>query len=214
MENTESKEVKDGSNKKLNLILLVLVLSVVGNGILGYMLMQEQQTVMYLTGENVEITDERDILENDLKAMLAQYDSLTTENDTISAQLEAERDKVKDLLAKVKSSNWTIYKLKKETESLRKIMKGFVVTIDSLNTANIKLMAENENIKGELGQEKSKTSKLNEEKSQLEGKVKIGQKLQAVFIEAYGQLVKGNTPRRSAITWQSSGIARSRLSKP
>lgn len=193
MENTENKVVNESSKRNLNFVLLVLVLSIIGNGILGYMLMEEKNVVRELAGENVEITDERDQLETDLNAMLAQYDSLTTENDTISAQLMAEKEKVKDLLSKVKSSNWTIYKLKKETESLRKIMKGFVITIDSLNTANLELMAENENIKGELGKEKTKTTQLNEEKSKLEGKVKLGQRLQAVFIESYAQLVKGNT---------------------
>ena len=191
MENSEDNN--QSSNKSTAIILVVLILSVLGNGFLGYMLMQEKKTVTELRGENVEIEGERDELELELEDMLAQYNNLETENDSMSVEMEAEKAKIEELMAKVKSSNWTIYKLKKETESLRTIMKGFVHTIDSLNTANIELQAENQNIKGELGAERTKSERLSSEKNQLEGKVKIGQKLQAVFIESYAQLVKGNT---------------------
>ncbi len=186
---TETSEKQERSNKVL---IAILTLSILANVGLMIMLFDEKGKNEQLTGENVEITTEKNELELELNDMLLQYDSLSSDNDTLNAQLLSERARVEELIQKVKSGNWTIYKLKKETESLRKIMKGFVHTIDSLNTANIELMAENKNIKGELGKERDKSNLLESEKSKLAEKVKIGEKLQAVFIESYGQKVKNN----------------------
>jgi len=186
---TETSEKQEKSNKVL---IAILTLSILANVGLMIMLFDEKGKTEQLTGENVEITTEKNELELELNDMLLQYDSLSSDNDTLNAQLLSERARVEEMIQKVKSGNWTIYKLKKETESLRKIMKGFVHTIDSLNTANIELMAENKNIKGELGKERDKSNLLESEKSKLAEKVKIGEKLQAVFIESYGQKVKNN----------------------
>ncbi|MBD81156.1 MAG: hypothetical protein CL840_19720 [Crocinitomicaceae bacterium] len=193
MENTEYNEFNQDKNNSNKLIIALLALSIVINGVLGFVLMQKNDAIEQLTGTNVEVTAEKDKLEVELNDMLAQYDSLETSNDTLMEQLGEERAKVEELIAKVKSGNWTIYKLKKETESLRKIMKGFVVTIDSLNTANQQLMSENEKISGELGKERDRSSKLESDKDQLSKKVAIGERMSSVFIEAYAQRVKGNT---------------------
>ena len=189
MENTEFTHDKNNSNK---LIIALLAVSVVANGILGFMLVSKNDNIDRLTNTNQEITTEKDQIENELYDMLAQYDSLETTNDTLMAQLDEEKSKVEDLIKQVKNGNWTIYKLKKETESLRKIMKGFVVTIDSLNTANQALMAENSEIRSDLSEEREKTSQLESEREKLSKKVAIGEQLTAVFIEAYGQRVKSN----------------------
>lgn len=185
----ETTEKKDNTSKILIALLTVSILANVG---LMFMLFDEKSKTEQLTGENTEITLEKENLTDELNDMLAQYDTLSSTNDTLNAQLADERAKVEKLIQQVKNGNWTIYKLKKEAESLRKIMKGFVHTIDSLNTANIELMAENQNIKGELGKEREKATQLESEKSKLAAKVKIGERLQAVFIESYGQKVKNN----------------------
>lgn len=179
-------------DKSQKLLIALLAVSILANGVLMFMLFDEKGKNQMLSGENTEITQERNDLELELNDMLAQYDSLSSDNDTLNEKLAEERARVEELIQKVKNGNWTIYKLKKETESLRKIMKGFVHTIDSLNTANIELMAENQNIKGELGKEREKASQLETEKSKLAEKVKIGERLQAIFIESYGQKVKSN----------------------
>ena len=193
MENIERNgfnEEKGNSNK---LIIALLALSIVVNGVLGFMMMQKNETIIQLTGSNQEVNIEKDELEGELFGMLAQYDSLETSNDTLNVQLSEERAKVEELIARVKSGNWTIYKLKKETESLRKIMKGFVITIDSLNTANQVLMGENQEIKSELGKERDRASQLKTDKDKLSKKVEIGERMSTVFIEAYAQRVKSNT---------------------
>ncbi|MGB0404241.1 MAG: hypothetical protein ACPGEG_09100 [Salibacteraceae bacterium] len=192
MENSENNDYSNDNSGSNKLIIGLLALSIVVNGILGFMLIQKGDNIDRLTSDNQEITSEKNDIENELYGMIAQYDSLETTNDTLSAQLLAEREKIEDLIAKVKNGNWTIYKLKKETESLRKIMKGFVVTIDSLNTANIQLMAENAEVKDDLGKERKKSSQLLSDKEQLAQKVAIGEQLSAVFIEAYAQRVKSN----------------------
>ncbi len=186
---SETPEKKDNSQK---ILIAILTLSILANVGLMFMLFDEKSKTEQLAGENTEITTEKENLTDELNDMLAKYDTLSSDNDTLNAQLAEERSKVEELIQKVKNGNWTIYKLKKETESLRKIMKGFVHTIDSLNTANIELMAENKNIKGKLGEEREKANQLESEKSKLAEKVKIGERLQAVFIESYGQKVKYN----------------------
>lgn len=181
-----------GSDNTQKVVIGLLTLSIIVNVVLGFMLFDEKNKTTDLQGQNIEISDEKKKIEFELEEMLLQYDSLSTDNDTLMAQLNGERARVEELMQQVKNGNWTIYKLKKETESLRKIMKGFVHTIDSLNTANIELMAENKEIKGELGKERNRANQLTSEKSKLEEKVKIGERLQAVSIESYGQRVKNN----------------------
>lgn len=185
--------VREKSNVKQQIVLIVAIASVITNIVLAWMLTQKQTE--YITEvQKVEVlSEDKEKLESDLYAMLMQYEELETNNDSIMGELANEKNKVEDLLKKLKNNEWTVAKLKKETETLRRIMKGFVHTIDSLNTANIELRAENQQIKGELGQERDKAKSLSEEKSKLAEKVKIGEKLQAVFIEAYAQIVKSNT---------------------
>tara|TARA_B110000879_G_scaffold66254_1_gene92854 strand:+ start:2306 stop:3211 length:906 start_codon:yes stop_codon:yes gene_type:complete len=185
-------EVPEKQDKPNKILIALLTFSILANAGLMFMLFDEKGKTEQLMGENSEITVEKNDLELELNGMLLQYDSLSSDNDTLNAQLASERTRVEEMIQKVKNGNWTIYKLKKETESLRTIMKSFVHTIDSLNTANIELMAENKNIKGELGKERDKSTLLESEKTELAEKVKIGERLQAVFIESYGQKVKNN----------------------
>ncbi len=185
-------DIPEKNNTSQKVIIGLLTFSIVANVILMFMLFDEKSKTNQLTGQNTEITEEKENLTVELNDMLAQYDTLSSTNDTLNEKLASERARVEELIQKVKSGNWTIYKLKKETESLRKIMKGFVHTIDSLNTANIELMTENQSIKGELGKEREKASQLESEKSKLAEKVKIGEQLQAVSIESFGQKVKYN----------------------
>ena len=71
-------------------------------------------------------------------------------------------------------------------------MKGYVRTIDSLNMENVELRAENMDVKTQLGEKEDENSKLKEDKSQLEGKVKLGAKLNALDMVAYAQRVRKN----------------------
>jgi regulator of replication initiation timing len=185
--------VREKSNVKQQLIFVIAIASIIGNIVLAWLLTQKQTEYVTEVQKVEELSDDKVRLEFELKEMLAQYDSLQTNNDSIMTVLADEKSRVEDLLKKLKNNSWTIAKLKKETETLRKIMKGFVQTIDSLNTANLELKAENQQIRGELGQERDKAKSLSEEKQQLAEKVKIGEKLQAVYIEAYAQIVKSNT---------------------
>ncbi|MCB0483407.1 MAG: hypothetical protein KDC37_02480 [Flavobacteriales bacterium] len=193
-------EIQDSAGKNSNLkqqiVFVVAVVSVIANIILAWMLTQKQTEYVTEVQRVEELSGDKQQLEFELKGMLAQYDSLQTNNDSIMEVLSSERSRVEDLLKRLKNNDWTISKLKKETETLRRIMKGFVQTIDSLNTANLELRAENQQIRGELGEERTKAEMLNQEKQKLADKVKIGEKLQAVYIEAYAQIVKSNTVHR------------------
>lgn len=129
---------------------------------------------------------------HDLQDMAGEYDSLMTDNDSINSELSSQKERVDNLMADAKKYNWSIYKLKKEASTLREIMKGYVRTIDSLNTENVELRAENITVKGELGAKENENSKLKENNSALESKVRLGAKLSALNFSVMAQRVKRN----------------------
>jgi hypothetical protein len=117
---------------------------------------------------------------------------MMTDNDSINEELIAQKERVDELMADAKKYNWSIYKLKKEASTLREIMKGYVRTIDSLNMENVELRAENQDVKNQLGQVENKNEKLEKDKTQLEDKVRLGAKLQAINMVVQAQKVKKN----------------------
>ena len=129
---------------------------------------------------------------NNLQDMAGEYDSLMTDNDSINTELYAQKERVDKLMSDAKKYNWSIHKLKKEASTLREIMKGYVRTIDSLNTENVELRAENIQVRDELSTKENENSKLKEDKSQLENKVRLGAKLTALNIQVHAQRVKRN----------------------
>lgn len=182
---TEKKSSNRGAIIGLSIVIAVLI---------GYIVYQHFNTEN-IVEEKVQLGIERNEVEDELRSLQVEYDTMRTNNDTLNAQIAAQRQKIDDMLMEVqkhKGDAWTIRKLKKETATLRVIMKGYLVTIDSLNTMNIALEAENIEIKGELAEEKQQSKKLRKETEELSEVVTKGSKLQALDLWATAIKIRSN----------------------
>ena len=130
------------------------------------------------------LTEEKDSLANELKAMVFAYDTLRTNNDTLKAGLEKERQRIIQLLAINASNAQLIKKYKSEITTMRDIMKSYIVQIDSLNTRNKILVAENTEIKQQISQVRNANTQLSKVKEELSDKVEIASVIQAKDVTA------------------------------
>ena len=113
-----------------------------------------------------EITTEKLGLENELKSLSQDYDSLQTSNDTLNVQLQMEQEKISQLLDRMKvfrnNSYAEINKYKRELGTLKGVLRDYIVQIDSLNTRNQLLTAENKRVKKQIDWVKDRNVKLEE----------------------------------------------------
>jgi len=141
--------------------------------------------VMYFDQKNkmVEmetvLTEEKDSLSNELKRMVAAYDTMKTNNDTLNANLEKEKNRIIKLLAINASNAQLIKKYKSEITTMREIMKSYIVQIDSLNSRNKMLTAENVQFRQEIAKVQNTNVQLEKEKEMLTSKVVTASVIQA-----------------------------------
>lgn len=146
--------------------------------------------IMYFSQKNSMIemktilTQEKDSLANELRAMVNAYDTLKTDNDSLNAGLEKERARIIQLLSINASNVQLIKKYKGEITTMREIMKSYIVQIDSLNTRNKILVAENTEIRQQITQVRSTNTELSKVKEELSTKVEIASVIQAKDIVA------------------------------
>lgn len=152
--NTEKKD----KVYKIVLISLAAIILVMG----GMYFMEHKENKRFVT----EITTEKLGLENELKLLSQDYDSLQTSNDTINVQLKMEQEKITQLLDRMKvfrnNSYAEINKYKKELGTLKGVLRDYIVQIDSLNTRNQLLTAENKRVKKQIDWVKERNVKLEE----------------------------------------------------
>ena len=137
---------------------------------------QQAQTNEKLEANIVEITDNKDAVEQELKSMFTQYEELKTSNVKINKQLEEEQVKIQKLISQLKNVKRTdkvkIKQLEKETQTLRSIMRSYIKQIDSLNTKNQLLTAENLNIKEQYESEVAEKETILSQRDSLNQEVK------------------------------------------
>ncbi len=176
---------KPGKRTSGFLVFTIIVLAL-AIGALTYVYLQERKETEELTVYKVELEHQKEELEEELKQMYVQYDSMKTENDSINKLLAAEQEKIEELL-KIRANN--VYKIrlyKEELGTLREIMRSYIVQIDSLNTANQQLRAENYEVKTQLMVMEKTTRELEEEREDLSSMVEQASVLQAKNIMVDG----------------------------
>ena len=146
--------------------------------------------VMYFDQKNkmVEmetvLTQEKDSLANELKLMVAAYDTMKTNNDTLNANLEKEKKRIIQLLSINASNAQLIKKYRSEITTMRDIMKSYIVQIDSLNSRNKLLVAENTQFRQEIVKVQNTNVQLEKEKEELTTKVETASVIQAKNVVA------------------------------
>jgi FlaG/FlaF family flagellin (archaellin) len=145
------------------------------------------------------LTQEKDSLANELRLMVASYDTLKSDNDSLNASLEKEKKRIIQLLSVNASNVQLIKKYRNEITTMREIMKSYIVQIDSLNTRNKLLVAENTQIIQEYTKVQNTNVELEKVKEELNSKVEIASVIQAKNIVAVALNKKRKETSRLAL---------------
>tara|TARA_B110000008_G_C16940138_1_gene552115 strand:- start:176 stop:1048 length:873 start_codon:yes stop_codon:yes gene_type:complete len=163
---------------------------------LGYQVMDSNQTIGSLRGDNSELSLAKDQLLLDLEKMRFSYDTLETENSMMLAELAAQQERIDGLITKVNNGYWEVARAKKESETLRSIMKGYIATIDSVNQLNLALLDENLAMKEQIEAVSEENADLVERQENMEDMLEAGQTLQVADFLASGVRVLSSGRQR------------------
>lgn len=166
----ETTETPGQEKKKGKVVLLLLIFMTITSAVFAWLYWIQKSEKDTVITENIQITQESEIVKRDLQQLEAEYDALKTDDENIKKEIEEKKALIEQLqkeAEKHKNDAWIISKLKKETKTLRDIMQHFVVEIDSLNTLNKTLIAQKDSVTSELTTEKQKSSTLQTEKDKL-----------------------------------------------
>lgn len=180
-------EVQNSPKSKASLLMLItIVLLLLSNIFFIYKFYTMRKEKVFVQVELKDTENEKSQIEEQLKDMLNQYNTLKTDNSKISAELDQEKNKIKELLDEIKnikSANaYQINQYKKELGTLREIMRSYIVQIDSLNTRNKLLTEENRKVKTDFQKVVTEKEDLTQKKQELEQKVDIASTLRAINI--------------------------------
>lgn len=182
----------DKAGKKNNrLFLYLFILMTVACGVFAWLYWIQKNETQDVTTENIQITQESEVVKRDLQQLQTDYDALKTDDESIKKEIEEKKAQIEVLqkeAEKHKNDAWVISRLKKETKTLRDIMQHFVVEIDSLNTLNKTLVAQKDSVTTELSSEKQKSATLQTEKDKL---FKVGSLIKASGMTVTAVNVKG-----------------------
>ena len=159
LERLERQEAeKKNSNGVLKAVMIAMIIVAVALAIgLYFVLTSKNKLVNDLNTEKVELTEQ-------IQALQADYENLSSDYDTINAQLDSSREEIAQLVDRVKKTEATdrakIRQYQKEIGTLRAIMKSYIKQIDSLNTLNIELREEAREAHREAEQHKQKYADL------------------------------------------------------
>jgi len=192
MENQTQKK-----SKIQQIVLIILALIVV-------FLLIDKFIQQKKTGEIIvqleESNTEKQNINEELKGLYQQYESLKTENDTMNSKLDNEKKRIVQLMDElkyVKSSNaLKIKEYKKELGTLRQIMRSYIVQIDSLNTKNQQLVAENKDVRNKYQSVLNENEDLSTERDSLAGTVEKASTLKALNLLAQGINERGKETNR------------------
>jgi len=169
-----------GKNIPIGMIALSIILAIV----LVFLVVMYFDQRHKMVEMETELTHEKDSLANELKLMVAAYDTMKTNNDTLNANLEREKKRIIQLLSINASNVQLIRKYRSEIGTMRDIMKSYIVQIDSLNTRNKLLVAENVQIRQEISKVQNTNIELEKVKEELSSKVEVASVIQAKNIVA------------------------------
>lgn len=171
--------------------LIIILLSILLLIVVVIFFVQRSENRKMLTALNMEKVS----IQTELTGMMANYDSIHTTNESLQSELMMAQTKVKDLILEVDQvknlSYGQIAQYRQEVTTLRTIMKNYIIQVDSLNRRNEILMAENSQVKQDYAQAESKNILLEEEKGQLQEKIKMAAQLEATELMAVGINTRG-----------------------
>ena len=153
---------------------LAVVLGVVAAVLLAALLVMMGKKNALVKDLNID----KQNLTNELVALQADYESLSTTNAAINDSLNVEKEKVGQLIERLQKTEATnrakIRQYEQELGTLRSIMKGYIRQIDSLNTLNISLRNEASEARREAQESKKQYEDLRTTTDKLSKKASAG----------------------------------------
>jgi hypothetical protein len=193
-EQSPKNEKKEEKKRRGILLPFFLIVSLIGNGVLAWLLMNKKEEVKTVIVLKDKVIQEKEDIMSDLLKLKQEYSTLQTNNAGLQKELNEKRAEIDSLIEQAKKHRndaGVIAKLRRETETLRAIMKHFVVEIDSLNTLNKTIIAEKNKVVADLNSQITKTTELEKDKDQLIQTVNKGSVLKAMGSKAEGIRMRG-----------------------
>ncbi len=193
IERKERERQQKGGAAKTVMIVMIAV-AVLLAAALAYVLMQKNSLVS-------ELQTDKEALTEQIVALQADYENLSSDYDSINLQLDSSREEVAQLVDRIKKTEATdrakMRQYEKELGTLRSIMRGYIVQIDSLNQLNHKLTADAAAARREAAEHRKLNEQLTAQVEDLTGKVVTGSiiKARGLRLEAYNSA--GKTVDRS-----------------
>lgn len=197
-------------NKTTQLLMLVIILMVIGIGFAVFKLITVNRDYEALSVEMGETITAKDLLEDDLKVLYSEYDSVQTENTVINEKLKEEQQKISDMITQMKrertySAN-EIKKLRAEIDTKTRILKSYVAQIDSLDRLNHQLIAENNEVRKNNKRLQYEMETVVEHNDQLELTVEMASVVKASNFKSLCYKRKGKTTHRASKVRQIQNV--------
>ena len=200
LERIERKERERKQNGGAKTVMYIMIaVAVLLAAALAYVLMQKNSLVG-------ELQTDKEALTEQIMALQADYENLSSDYDAINLQLDSSREEVAQLVERIQKTEATdrakMRQYEKELGTLRTIMRGYIVQIDSLNQLNHQLTADAAAARREAAESRKVNKELTQQVEDLSGQVAAGSVLKArgIRLEAYNSTDK--------ITDRSSRVVR------
>ena len=187
------RERKQNSGPKTVMVIMIIVALLLAAA-LAYVWWQKSNLVS-------ELQTDKEALTEQIVALQADYENLSSDYDAINLQLDSSREEVAQLVDRIKKTEATdrakMRQYEKELGTLRTIMRGYIVQIDSLNQLNHKLTADAAAARREAAEHRRLNEQLTAQVEDLTGKVATGSVIKARGLRLEGYSSAGKVVDRS-----------------
>ena len=186
---------QEQNNSSKAILIALLVLSVIGNGVLFYMMnktkTESQNQITQLTDDFEQVSDLKVELEMEYNEALSQIEVLEGRNavlDSVAAKAKEDLHKnkgyVDNLLRKKKLTEAELAEAQQLIAQIRLERDELLVQVDALAREKMILTEEKEALTVALSSEQQMTAKLTEEKTYLSQKVNLASVIKTTNVQA------------------------------
>ena len=179
----------NSSNTGLKVALGILIALFIGTGFYTSKLYNDKKE------NEAQLTEEKQMVMNDLSAMAAQYDTAISDNEITNGKLIDARDRIQDLMDSLKTSQAsvsTLWKYKKKYFNLQKEMDGLLAQNDSLRVENSLLATTLDSTRVQLAERSVFTDSLLVQNTELATVVKDASVLTTVGLKGFGVIERSS----------------------
>jgi len=180
-------ENSSGNNRSLKVILGIAIALLIGTAIYTY--------TIYNDGVETkrELTEEKQLVLNDLNAMAAQYDTAIGENEVANAKLVEAKERIEGLVSSLEASEGTVKNLRnyrRKFVALEKEMENLLAENDALKVENSLLASSLDSTRTELNERSIFNDSLLVQNTQLAEIVDNASILSASQLKGFGVIVR------------------------